>query len=453
MLSYNQLTTLETQNVANVWVDHNRIKQLPISSSVQLMNANSNEIEKLICEENATQVRSLYLTNNSLKELGCVGSLTQLTTLYLDQNDLGKLNQSSFAALSELTTLNLKSTNIGELEYGVFSHQNKLRFLDISFNRMGKFSLDMLLAARNLELLLIDGNNITEFAYNDLKTAFTNFTTISIGDNDFNCTFLAQLIKQLNSHSISTIGFYGNKVTDSHNINGIRCKDIENSSTPAWISSVISTDNGTTDAINNKVNVRLDAVIQQVEKLSQIITENDKKFEKISDDITAIKQQNFKTNTDILDVKAEILKMELTKNTNSTSSSNALWMQINQLNNITLEKQQISSRVQAQEINEVKFEIEKNSHKLSDVASKLEKLMKEVTVIQSSSTLGASDHPKDSSTSNFDLIKNVNIILITLIVAFSIYKGYKFVKNDLPRVRRYNTANTLHTNIEMDNSS
>lgn len=450
VLRYNQLTTFNIRNLENVWLEHNKIKQLFISNSVQSLYAANNKIEKLNCDENGSyRITSLHLSYNSLNGLGCIGSLATLTSLNLNDNNLGKLNQSSFAELTKLTTLSLQSNNIGGLEYGIFSHQSQLQSLDISYNHMGNIALDMFLAARNLKSLYIDGNNITEFSYNDLKTAFTSFETISIGDNEFNCTFLAQAIKQLNSNNIEAT-FYGNKVRDSHNINGISCQDRKEIPTPSWIPN---DDNGTSDATNTKVNIRLNAVIQQVDKLSQAITENDEKFKNIWEDINAIKQQIFKTNSDILDTKAEILKIELSKSNNSTTSSNAMWTQINQLNNITLEKQQISSRVQAQEINELKFDIEKNSQKLSDCALKIEKLMKEVATLQSTSALGSTNHIKESSASSFDLIKNVNIILITLIVTFCIYKGYKFVKNDLPRVRRYNTTNTLHTNIEMDNSS
>lgn len=452
-ISYNQLTTFNTSNMENVWIQHNKIKQLYISSSVQLLNANNNEIENVTCDKNGSSINSLNLANNSLNELGCIGSLTALTTLYLNHNNLRKLNQSSFATLTELISLGLQSTNIDRLEYGVFSHQNKLQLLDLSFNRMAKINLDMLIAARNLQYLYIDGNNITEFSYNDLKTAFISFREIGLGDNDFNCTFLAQAIKQFNSDNIAAIVYYGNKVTDSHSINGIGCRESKEPTAPSWIASVVTGDNVTSDTIHIHVDSGVEEVIQQVEKLSQILTENDKKITKLSEDINAVKQQNFKMNSDILGNKAEILKIELTRNNNSTASSNLMWSQINQLNNITLEKQQISNRVLTQDINEIKFEIEKNSHKTSDIASKMEKLIKEVTMLQSSSGEGSTNNTKGNTNSDFDLIKNVNIILVSLIVAFCIYKGYKFVKNDLPRVKRYNTTNTLHTNIEMENSS
>lgn len=45
-----------------------------------------------------------------------------------------------------------------------------------------------------------------------------------------------------------------------------------------------------------------------------------------------------------------------------------LWI-INQLNNITLEKLEVSNRAQMQETNELKFLVNKNSYNLNDVAA------------------------------------------------------------------------------------
>lgn len=448
-LSFNELTVLDTANVGamKVWADHNKLKNISISSSIELLIVSNNYIENVACDEKRSVITTLHMSNNSLTGLGCIGSLSQLNFLYLSYNNIGKLNQSTFATLTELKSLFLKSSNIGKLDYGIFSHQNKLEVLDISYNHMGNIDLEMLLAAKDLQHLYMDGNNITEFSYSDLKSAFISIQTVGIGDNDFNCTFLAQAIKKLNSNNIQAIVSTGYKVTDTHNVNGIGCRVKNEKTSLSWMPDGITTVNNTNDTKNVESNVKLDAVIQQVETLTKIKAVNDKIFTKLSDDNAALKQQLSKVSNDILSNKAEILKLELTKTSNATNSSNTmLWTLINQLNNITLEKQQVSNQAQLQEINELKFEIDKNSYKLSDVYTKIDKLMKEET--SSTSSTGQSN-----SHSDYDLIRNLNIILITLIVAFCIYKGYKFVKNDVPRIRRYNTANTLHTNIEMDNSS
>lgn len=55
--------------------------------------------------------------------------------------------------------------------------------------------------------------------------------------------------------------------------------------------------------------------------------------------------------------------------------------------------------------------------------------------------------------SDYVVIRNLNIFLIVLIVAFCIYKGYKFVKNDVPRMRGYRNADSSYNHIEMDNTS
>lgn len=351
-LSYNKLKNLHSDNfnAGSLWVDHNELQELFVSSTLRYLDASQNDIYNVTCDEEGSAITFLDLTNNSLTNLGCIDSLTELTKLSLNYNNLGKLNQSSFAELTELTDLSLRATNIGSLDYGIFSHQNKLELLDISYNKMGDIALEKLLAARGLQTLFVDGNNLTEFSYDDLKTMFTSFETIGIADNDFNCTFLAQAIKQMNSNYISAVISSGNKVTDSHNIIGIGCEDKKETTTPP--SNTLTTDNEMVDALN--------AISQQVKKLSQMITENDKKFKELSDD------------------KDEIVRME--------------------------------------------------------------------------SSIQSSDTSKSNSNSGNDLTRSVNIVLITLIVAFCFYKVYQFVRKGTSRVRRCDTLDTVYTNIEMENS-
>lgn len=287
-LHHNELTTLDThmaEPAINILADHNRIKQLSISSTIKGLNVGHNDIENVSCDEGSI-VSFLDLTNNSLTELGCIGSLTQLMDLSISYNNLGKLNQSTFAALTELTKLSLKSVNTGKLEYGIFSHQNKLQNLDISYNHVGNFVLEMLLATRHLEALYIDGNNLTEFSFNDLKTAFIRFHTISIGDNDFNCTFLSEAIKQTNSKNIRVVAYSRHLAANSKSINGIGCDDKKVTVTPP--SDVIKT------------------------------------FKELSEDSAAIKQQILKMNSDILSIKAEVLQLSsLQSNSSSTTKINS----------------------------------------------------------------------------------------------------------------------------------
>lgn len=302
-LSYNELTILDTRNMENVYADYNRIKQLYISSTLQSLNAYHNDIQNVTCEEKGSPTVYLGLANNSLTASGCIAQLTQLTNLQLDYNNLGNLNQSSFVGLTELTSLGLKSANISKLEYGVFSHQKKLQSLDISYNHMGNVDMDILSASTDLQYLNIEGNNLTEFSYKDLRTTFTNLSTICIGDNDFNCTFLGEVILQLSNHDIKAVTLSGHSVTDLNHINGIRCHG-EKETIPSWVPT------------SRGFNVKLNAVIHQVKKLSQIVAEN---YEKMAEDISAIKQQNFGIISDIIRMKAEILKIE-----QSTTNENEL---------------------------------------------------------------------------------------------------------------------------------
>lgn len=192
ILSHNELTTLDTMKFSalELFVNHNKIKVLSISNTVNSLYCDGNHIEKVICDERGSAITSLGLPNNSITELGCIGSLDQLKWLDLRYNKL--------APLSGLTKSNSKS------KAGIFSN---LRDIDISHNRMGNTAFELVFPAKSLEILRIHGNNITEIPY-DLRTAFTNLTKIGIAENDFNCTFLEPVLDHLRLNDIQATGDY-----------------------------------------------------------------------------------------------------------------------------------------------------------------------------------------------------------------------------------------------------
>lgn len=438
-LSFNQLTALDTAklNANYIFATNNNITHFSISDTTTYLNLNQNQIQTVTCGSDISQITHLILSNNVLKGLGCIGTLQHLTYLDLSFNDIGKLTPNSFAMLTNLETLKLQSSKISNLVFGVFSHQNKLIDLDISYNSLGNIPLNVFVAAIDLKSLFIDGNNITEFSYHDLKLAFKNFVTIGVGDNNFNCTFLAESIKFLNSQDVKTIVSSGDKVTESHNINGISCKE---KSTPLWLKSNRKNEMNGTSFIQNDEEIKF--IIDQVNLLIEAKDDTRDSLKNLAEEIRMMNQKVIEINNGFLESKSEILKLELALTNNMTNSSNTtIWTLINQLNNISTEKQLLNSRAQVQEIDRIKFEIDKISYKLNEVSNKLS------TSISSSSSLGIVDI--NSSSNNVSIVKNINIILVTLVVIFCIYKGYKFLKNDLPSIRRYNTQNTIHTTLEM----
>lgn len=444
-LSFNQLTVLNTTNLhaKYIFASNNNITRFTIAEATTYLNLNQNQIHNVTCESDNSQMTNLILSSNALKGLGCITSLKDLKYLDLSFNEIGKLNPNSFAMLTNIETLKLKSSKISNLVFGVFSHQNNLKNLDISYNYLGNVPLNVFLAATNLKTLFIDGNNITEFSYHDLKLAFKSIVTIGVGDNNFNCTFLAEAIKFLNGQDVKTIVSTGEKVIDSHNINGISCKD---KSTPVWIKPKTNNTSNADNVISNSNGMYNDeeirSIIDQIQSLIEAKDVNHDLVTKLSEDFQMMNQRVSEINYSFLENKSEILKLELAVTNNKTNSSNSMiWMLINQLNNITLEKQLLNNRAQVQEINNIRFEMDKLSYKLNEMSTKLS------TYISRSSSSGIGDLSNSSNDVSF--IKTINIILLTLVVIFCFYKGYKFIKNDFPSIRRYNTQNTVHTSLEM----
>lgn len=232
--SHNDIKAIDGKLFAStIWfqiidLNHNQLKRLSIGSRELYLNANNNDIENVVCDPTSNIkfiIERLHLLNNSLTDLGCIGSLTKLEILNLNNNKFVKLNRSSFSALTNLQSLSLKSSNIKELEDGVFSQQHSLKTLDISYNNLGYIDLKILSAAKNLEELYIGGNNITEFSFMHLKKTFSKLRTLGIEDNLFNCTFLAQAVKQLRNDNVELVISQVNKGKNSHHINGIGCRD------------------------------------------------------------------------------------------------------------------------------------------------------------------------------------------------------------------------------------
>ncbi|XP_037034353.1 carboxypeptidase N subunit 2-like [Bradysia coprophila] len=232
-LSRNELTTLNTQNMVNIHAEHNQIRQLFISRTVEYLDVYRNHIEDVVCDEVDSHLTYLDMTNNSLTELGCIGSLKNLVTLRLNLNNFGIFKQSSFVALTELTLLQLGATNISMIENVVFTHQYNLQTLVISDNRMGNNALKVLPAWRNLLSLHVQGNNMTEFPYDTLKTALPRLSELGIGVNDFNCTFLERAVKKLNDENVFIVPTVAYKMRHQHSIAGIGCEETRKNGTAA----------------------------------------------------------------------------------------------------------------------------------------------------------------------------------------------------------------------------
>lgn len=231
----NELISLDTFNIKlldyyyyktrSLDASNNKISQLSIGNNIYGLKVQHNNIQRVVCESGRSLLGYLNLSNNALNELGCISSLSNLRTLDLRFNNISHLDHDYFAYLNNLNALYLRSNKIKNLPLGIFSHQIELTTLDISYNQLGNIQFDVFVSLTTLSSLYIDGNNITEFPYKILKSMFKGFRTIGIGNNNFNCSFLIEAIKYLNEQKIKAIVSSGEKVIQSHNINGIGCTE------------------------------------------------------------------------------------------------------------------------------------------------------------------------------------------------------------------------------------
>lgn len=128
---------------------------------------------------------------------------SKLEVLDLSYTRLGPLKIEDFSELTSLKTLHLKKTGISNINYGTFSHQKNLEILDISYNLLGSIDLHMLSGLLCLTELHISGNNLTRLdLYDSCRANFPHLKTIGL-DNNWNCTYLAKMIKSLNLQDIT----------------------------------------------------------------------------------------------------------------------------------------------------------------------------------------------------------------------------------------------------------
>lgn len=236
-LSMNQLIAFDTNcisstaNDLDLSIHDNQLQNLTLRKLVSV-NAAHNQIKHLfIADDGSTNLKCLKMAHNQLENLtGIFEHLNTLETLDLAHNYVGKLNISTFGHLTNLEHLNLGHTNLSNINFGTFFHQKELRSLDISYNGLNKINFDVFLPyLKNLEQLILDGNNLTEVD-GISTTMFPQLTMLSISNNNFNCTYLAKLLRTLKYDELSlSINPELVHPNETH-INGIACDHRTNDS-------------------------------------------------------------------------------------------------------------------------------------------------------------------------------------------------------------------------------
>jgi Leucine-rich repeat (LRR) protein len=222
----NRLHTIDIVNTGleRLWIPYNKLKTLDVNKNLKLLYAPYNELEEINFTGN-TELMELKLRQNSISSIANFSSLVKLEIFDISYNPIDTLQISSFSRMNDLVKLNLENTNIKKdsITFGTFAHNANLTHLDISYNQLIEIDFSIFTSLVQLTHLKIDGNNLTEIPYENIKVNFPRLSLISLVDNDWNCTYLTTMIKQLRTMNVIVYVFSKLRVYDEMNVDGIRC--------------------------------------------------------------------------------------------------------------------------------------------------------------------------------------------------------------------------------------
>lgn len=222
----NRLHKIDIINTSleRLWIPYNKLKSLDVNKNLKLLYAPYNELEEINFAGN-TEMMELKLRQNSIASIANFSSLSKLEVFDISYNPIGALKISSFSRMNSLAKLNLEYTQITKdsLTFGTFAHNTNLTQLDISYNQLTQLDFSIFTALQQITHLKIDGNNLTEIPYQNIKDYFPRLSLISFIDNDWNCTYLASMIKELRKANVIVVVFLKLRVYDEMNVDGIRC--------------------------------------------------------------------------------------------------------------------------------------------------------------------------------------------------------------------------------------
>lgn len=245
-LDHNQLSLLPKgifeRNRVLKFIDlsFNELKTLHLTfyDSLFLLNLASNQLANFKMDfkvhQRENDVAILRLENNRLRSLCNVTHLKISFELNLANNQIlyhpmDSIGVDLFSGFQELWSLNLSDTNFhlahpyNLVHENPFGQMGELKELDISYNGLREIDWKQM-RIQELRSLHLTGNNLTELDTKNLKKFLPNIRSIELSENNWNCSYLENLLKQLELLPDLEINvrpyLY---VSEEPNINGIRC--------------------------------------------------------------------------------------------------------------------------------------------------------------------------------------------------------------------------------------
>lgn len=434
LLDDNQLERLNIKIVETLSVNNNKLKSLSISETMINVSANGNEIGELKCDKNLS-IETLLMSGNKITNevFLQLKHADKLKILDLSDTMLNVLSIDSFAEMKMLESLSLGNAKIMKISFGLFSHQQNLQFLNISHNDLGFIDYHMFTTLSNLTSWDISGNKLTKLKdYESFHEILPKLSSIGLEDNDWNCEYLSKVRLSLEKQGIK-ISNPIRPIKNESSIKGLRCSTKSNSR----INQLADSDNGE----------------KELEKLNEIVAVVNNLINEVNDlksNQSVFKEIIFGIQTDLLRLKSENFKDQLS--TANTTNINEVRTIVEQMNNMTLERQKLANDQLIHKINEQSLEIAK--HKME-----MEKLLLNAKSFNSfknqPQTEARVDKPASNSTETVLIGLVMMLLILLLLLGFQYCKSS--LKDKLNRLihaksssTRRNSASTIAT---FDNSS
>uniref|UniRef100_A0A182PJS0 Uncharacterized protein n=1 Tax=Anopheles epiroticus TaxID=199890 RepID=A0A182PJS0_9DIPT len=353
-LSNNNLTKLDLQDVKviQLFLKNNKLEELNLSPWMKTVYADNNKISNVtISDPTNMQLDTLRLPNNSITSLESIQHFHSLTDLDLSNNHIGPLDLSSFAKLTKLVQLGLERTFISNLQHGTFAQQEALQWLDLSYNNLDRFDFDVLTSSAALQQIYLDGNRLKSLNYEHLKKSFPELIKIGLSDNNWNCTFLIQLVRYCTEHAIELFKPQ-TTVQNQTNVKGIYCYDDKNplaswNSTLQQVQSLHPHLNDTTE--NGAMQTLLQNVLDDVRRFSEKHADVENQTNKLEGAVYDLTKNQFTLQKDLNSLRQSLFEIRLALMANRTNGSvgvdnDELRRMIETANNLTLDKQELSAK-------------------------------------------------------------------------------------------------------------
>lgn len=253
-------TFVEAKNLKNLIASHNKIAEIPAyllhkSDKLTSVDFSFNKINRidLFAFTGDFRLEHLNLSHNNISRLNkkmfsdllnleyldishnvistvndqTFENFTELLHLDLSVNSFGNLNVNTFATLTKLRHLNLSHVGLKTIKASTFSHQSELETLDLSGNNLK--TLDSVVFAPEFTQLksLHIGRNQLRDLNGFTSSKFHNLTIFGIRSNQFNCSFLEEILKIMKLKQLDLLVDSSSKHANGSFVNEMKCNSTD----------------------------------------------------------------------------------------------------------------------------------------------------------------------------------------------------------------------------------